>query len=423
MADPLILVRAVHFAATVLAAGTVGFVALVAEPAAHAARSTAIVMLRRQLTRVVWLALAIAVLSGAVWLVLLASSILGSSIVDVCLHGGAWSVLTDTRFGLVWWVRLGIALTLGLLLLWPATRWLQVTAAATLLALPAMVGHAGATPGLGGKLHLASDMLHLLAAGAWLGGLPAFALLLWHTRSGTQPRRNKLAILATGRFSVLGILGVGILLASGLFNSWNLMGSPRAIIVTDYGRLLALKIGLFGAMIALATVNRFYLTPQLPKPAAFRGLQRNSVAEICLGLCVLLVVGVLGTLPPAAHVHGPPVGIPPDAAFVHIHAPEAMADVTIDPGRAGRTDVMIRVSREDLSSFPAKDVRLALDPPNAGGHTLERTALKQSDGTWLIDGMTITQPGIWTARVIVQPSQGEPIVLDAPIVIERGRHK
>jgi len=419
VADPLILARAVHFAATVLAAGTVGFVALVAEPAAHAAGSTAIGLLRRQLNWMVWFALAIAVLSGAVWLVLLSSSILGSSIIDVCLHGGAWSVLTDTRFGLVWCARLAIALTLGLLLLWPATRWLQVTAAATFLAFPAIVGHAGATPGWGGELYLASDMLHLLAAGAWLGGLPAFALLLWHTRRGTQHHRNKLAVLATGRFSVLGILSVGALLASGLINSWNLLGSPRAIIVTDYGRLVALKIALFGAMIALAAVNRFYLTPQLPKPAAFRGLQRNSVAEICLGLCVLLFVGILGTLPPAAHVHATPVGIPPDASFVHIHAAEAMADVTIDPGRAGRTDVMIRVSREDLSLFPAKDVRLALDPPTAGGQTLERTAVKQSDGTWLIDGLTIAQSGIWTARVIVQPSQGEPIVLDAPIVIAR----
>jgi putative copper resistance protein D len=417
--DPFILARGVHFAATILASGTVFFVVLVAEPAVNAAGFKALAKLRRQLTGVVWLALAIAVLSGAVWLVLLASDILGATIADVCLHGGAWSVLTDTRFGLVWCARLALALTLGLLLLWPATRWLQVTAAATFLALPAMVGHAGATPGPGGELHLASDMLHLLAAGAWLGGLPAFAILLWHTCRGTQRRRSTLAALATARFSVLGILSVGALLASGLIISWNLLGTPRAIIVTEYGRLVALKIGLFGAMIALAAVNRFYLTPQLPKPAAFRGLQRNTVAEICLGLCVLQFVGILGTLPPAAHVHAAPVGIPPDAAFVHIHTAEAMADVTIDPGRAGRTDVMIRVSREDLSLFPAKDIRLALDPPTAGGHTLERAAVKQSDGTWLIEGMTIAQSGIWTARVIVQPGQGAPIVLDAPIVIER----
>jgi len=93
--------------------------------------------------------------------------------------------------------------------------------------------------------------------------------------------------------------------------------------------------------------------------------------------------------------------------------------VTIDPGHAGRADVRIRVSREDFSTYPAKDVRLALDPPAAGGQTVERTATKQADGTWLIDGVTLAKSGIWTTRVIVQPNRGEPIVLDAPIVIER----
>ena len=103
---------------------------------------------------------------------------MGTSIADVCLHGGAWPVLTDTRLGLVWCIRLALALLLALLVPWTTTRWLPITIAAAFLALPALVGHAGATPGLAGDLHLVSDMLHLLAAGAWLGGLPAFVFLL-----------------------------------------------------------------------------------------------------------------------------------------------------------------------------------------------------------------------------------------------------
>src|SRR5512136_1587363 len=105
IADPLILVRGVHFAATLLAGGTIGLIVFVAEPAGTKVRAD-FVVLRHQLTVLVWLALAIAILSGAVWLVLLASDILGASIADVCLHGGAWPVLFDTRFGLVWCTRL-----------------------------------------------------------------------------------------------------------------------------------------------------------------------------------------------------------------------------------------------------------------------------------------------------------------------------
>jgi copper resistance protein D len=85
-------------------------------------------------------------------------------------------VLFDTRFGLVWCARLVLALLLGLLILRPATRNFQLAAAIALITSPALVGHAGATPGMSGNFHLISDMVHLLAA--WLGGLPAFALLL-----------------------------------------------------------------------------------------------------------------------------------------------------------------------------------------------------------------------------------------------------
>ena len=391
---------------------------LVAEPAGTKARAD-FVALRHQLTVLIWLALAVAILSGAAWLVLLASDILGASIADVCLHGGAWPVLFDTRFGLVWCARLLLALLLGLLMLRPATRSFQLAAAAALIALPALIGHAGATPGIAGDTHLVSDMVHLLAAGAWLGGLPAFALLLWQTHRRAEATWSNFAIQATRRFSVVGILSVSALLASGLINSWNLLSGPRDLVTTDYGRLIALKIGLFAAMVAIAAVNRFYLTPRLPEPAALCGLQRNSLAEVGLGLCVLLFVGILGTLPPAAHVHPTPADIPPDAAFVHIHAPEAMADVTIDP--AAPDGLRLRYASRVRTSprFPAKEVRLALDPPTPGSQTLERAATKQPDGTWMVSGIALAEPGIWTVRVIVRPDGGKPILLDAPIVIER----
>jgi hypothetical protein len=92
------------------------------------------------------------------------------------------------------------------------------------------------------------------------------------------------------------------------------------------------------------------------------------------------------------------------AAFVHIHAAEAMADVTISPGRVGRAEVSIRVVRENFSRFPAKDVRLALEPPTPANQTLEQNAIEQA---------------VWTVRVIVTPKRGEPIPFDAPIVVER----
>jgi copper resistance protein D len=300
----------------------------------------------------------------------------------------------------------------------PATRLLQLAAAAGLIGLIAFVGHAGATPGTAGDIHLASDTMHLLAAGAWLGGLPALAMLLELARLTDDPAWRSFAVRATRRFSWLGVVCVVALLATGIINSWNLMGGPRDLVTTDYGRLVLLKIGLFVAMVGIAAANRSHFTPRLPAASALRALQRNSLAETGLGVCVLLFVGALGTLSPSGHAHSTNVNVPPDAAFVHIHTSEAMAEVTIEPGRIGKANAHIRVLRDDFSEYPVKSVEFTLDPPVAGVR-ITRAAAHLPDGTWEVNALDLGQPWVWTVRVIVPSADGRPIVLDAPIVIER----
>ena len=412
MTDLIILARVVHIAATVLAAGTVCFVVLIAEPAFGRVHGRALEALRRRCNVMMWSALGVAIASGAIWLVLLAADIYGAPLADVCLHGGLWNVLTETRFGMVWSVRLALALVLGPLLLSPGLRWLQLAAAAALVALLALIGHAGATTGALGVFQLASDLVHLIAAGAWLGSLPGLALLL-----STRPQPKGVAARAANRFSVLGVAAVAAILVSGIVNSWMLIGSPRDLLTTEYGRLLSLKIGLFVSMLGVAAVNKFYLTPQLAKVGARAALKRNSLAETALGAGIIALVAVLGTLSPTAHHHLPTADVPADAAFTHIHSEEGMAEVTIEPGHTGRANASIRVMHEDSSQFLTDRVRLTLDPPAQGPEPVNRAAVRQPDGTWQVDGISLPQPGNWTVRVIFTGEKGHQIVLDAPIVI------
>ena len=414
--DPLVLVRAVHFAATALAAGTVAFTALVAVPA-NGVEANAFSARARWL---VWSALVAAIASGAVWLIWLASDLFGASLVNVCLHGGARTVLTETRFGQVWIARLALALLLAGLLFRPATRWLQLAVAAAFAGSLALIGHAGASPAGAGRVQLAADVIHLIASAAWLGALPALALLLHQAR---QIKGNTLVHAVVRRFSVAGIVSVAALIATGVINSWNLLSGPRDLVTTDYGRLLLLKIGLFAAMLGIASVNRFRLTPQLAAadtPAAARALERNTLAEIGLGLCVFLFVGALGTMAPPVHDHvhaSQPV--PADAAFTHIHTSEVMADVTIEPGRKGPAHASILLMREDFSIFTAKAVRILLTPQApATVASISRNLFRLPDGGWRVDGLEIGQPGVWTVQLAIDPGNGREITLDAPIVIE-----
>jgi len=98
-----------------------------------------------------------------------------------------------------------------------------------------------------------------------------------------------------------------------------------------------------------------------------------------------------------------------------------MADVMIEPGRAGPARAIVRVMREDGTSYPTQDVKLALDPPPPAAPATSRTAQAMADGTWQVGGLELTPAGIWTVRVIVVMPGKEPAVLDAPIVIEPAR--
>jgi putative copper resistance protein D len=218
-------------------------------------------------------------------------------------------VLRESEFGHWWCVRLAVLIILGVV--WsssagrstnaPSHGRLSVPAlalAAIYLATLAFAGHAtAATQGASRVMHLAADAMHALAAGAWLGALPALVVLL---RSG-QPN----AILARGTqvFSVLGVASVSVLLASGLVNAWFLVGSISGLFGTPYGQLLVVKLVVFATMLSIAAVNRWMLTPRLSNDDAMAVplMRRNATLEIFGGILIVIIVGALGTMVPAAH--------------------------------------------------------------------------------------------------------------------------
>ena len=429
-ADPLAYVRAVHFAATIVAAGAVFFQVLIAEPAfaaARGARCPGFGGLRRRLTALVAASLIVAALSAAAWLALLAADIYDAPVGEVCINGDAWRVASQTRFGEVLLGRLGLAVALALTL-WiaaaaPQRRLLGLVAvalAAAFLIAPAWTGHAGAAPGRGGEFLLAADALHLLAAGAWVGGLIPLALLLATARRATETEWTGVTIAAVHRFSWLGIACVGSLVATAFVNAWYDVGSFDALIATDYGRLVLLKLGLFVAMVAFASINRFHLTPRLATAGAAQALQRNTLTEAVLGFAAVAVVGFLGAMAPASHAHDHAAygaAVPADAAFVHIHSDQGMAEVTVIPGRAGTARASIQLLNENFEPLPAQDVTLTLIAPETAAKPITYLAAPAADGTWQVGRIALTQPGNWTVAVRAALGPKRRLDVAAPIVI------
>ena len=102
----------------------------------------------------------------------------------------------------------------------------------------------------------------------------------------------------------MSLLVVSALAATGLTNSYFLVGSLPALVTSEYGRLLTLKLFLFFIMIAFGAYNFLRLKPQLAiadeqnakERNALRKLMRNVIAELCLGMIVVLIVGALEPL-------------------------------------------------------------------------------------------------------------------------------
>src|SRR5713101_3557191 len=224
-----------------------------------------------RLTRIVWAALAVAMLSGAAWLVFVAAEIGGLSAADAVPEGLAGIVLTQTAFGDAWMLRLEMASLLAVLLLLPnpnpgfasATDLICAMLAAGLAASLAWAGHAAATEGFDGTIHLASDGLHLVAAGAWLGALWPLSILLGRASRAGNTASAAIAYQAPRRFSMLGMISVAAILPSGVINTYEILGTAAFSTGTDYNRLLLAKIGFFIAMLAIAAFNRQRLTPRL----------------------------------------------------------------------------------------------------------------------------------------------------------------
>jgi putative copper resistance protein D len=307
--DPLIWVRAIHFGATMMVMGVVFFLAFIAEPAFRTVNDMDVAALvRSRLASLAWTGLAATLLSGAAWLVLLSEQMSELSLAQVFAQGIVWTVLLETDFGHDWVARFVLAGLLAVILPWPQSprvRTAAVGVSAALVGTLAWAGHAAASSGLEGGIHLIADVLHLVAAAAWFGALIPLALLLRAARSSPSETSVAVARAAVLRFSPLGVVSVGILVATGAVNTWVLAGSVPALVATDYGHLLAVKVALFLVMLSFGATNRLWLTPRAvhaPTAAvtaqALRQIERNGLIEAGLATVIIVIVGLLGTMPP-----------------------------------------------------------------------------------------------------------------------------
>lgn len=187
-------------------------------------------------------------------------------------------------------------------------QWIIATAAGAIACISfGWMGHGAASEGYIGLIHLGADIVHAVAACVWIGALVAFLCFLWRAGRASEPEQRALYGALHG-FAEIGSFMVALVFFTGLMNSLFLVGwyGWRELPFDQYGQLLIIKLALFLAMIGLASVNRFGLTPALgraldagePAATVLARLRRSVVLETAAAFAILALVAWLGTLAP-----------------------------------------------------------------------------------------------------------------------------
>ncbi|NUU34862.1 copper homeostasis membrane protein CopD [Pseudomonas sp. C2B4] len=217
-------------------------------------------------------------------------------------------MVLETDVGLAWTVRIIALVVAGVAMMLhrraPGVSLLVATLAGGIaLASLAWSGHGAMDEGI---WHFTADILHLVAGGAWLGALVAFA---WMSRTDALQTEDRIRLLAHAvtRFESIGAVIVVVIAVTGIVNYLFIAGPT--LFLSTYGVLLFVKVALFAGMLVLAALNRFHLGPTLERSlregqyrVAANALRRSVMVELMAAVLIVGLVAWLGTLSPETEI-------------------------------------------------------------------------------------------------------------------------
>jgi putative copper resistance protein D len=254
------------------------------------AAGTVIATLMFRLDRTRGLAVAFAVLG-------LVATILAFSLRGANLTGGVSGMTDPEMLGLLWTTPVGTALLLrlvglGLLIagLFLGRFGIWVSVLGGIIAIWSF-DHVGHVSGREIALLDIALTLHLLAVSLWIGVLTPLKRLA--SSSATYA-----AVADVGhRFGVVAMITVPALIIAGGYMGYELVGSLEALITTEYGQALIIKVLLVGLLLGLAAANKLRFIPAVRagNPAAATHLSKSISVEWLVILAVLGTTAVLTT--------------------------------------------------------------------------------------------------------------------------------
>lgn len=301
--------RWLNFLGLIVVLGTVAFRIFVIPAAVHADTNDDPAFCRTagERTAMLGLAAAVALVVATVWRLFAERSAIGGVDLRTLLH---------SHWGQVWHVQL-LGAVIACIGFFMATRtsgvrrtgWTLAVLAALMLAVAtSLAGHAAAAPQYR-NISVSLDILHVLAAGSWLGGLFALTIAGIPTAmsagdtSGESSRVTAVARLVNA-FSPMALTCAGVVVLSGVIAAKLRLGHWAALLDSTYGTVLMVKVAFVLLVIAGGAFNWRRMRGALSGPngrAATNTFRKSSWFELTAGLIVLAVTAVLVATQPPIH--------------------------------------------------------------------------------------------------------------------------
>jgi putative copper export protein len=245
-----------------------------------------------RIRRVAFAAIALFVVTTVARVALQSQLIAGSS----SPMAAVMAVITDTRWGHGWLTgALGaVVALLGLLGAARSTRmWFVVALGAVLICVSeALTGHAATLRHT--ALSVATDVTHVLGAGAWIGalfimvgvGLPA----LGRMNPADAPRAGS---SLTRAYHTAAVDGVILVVLSGVIAAFLRLAAFNALWTTDYGSWLFRKLVFVLIALAFGAYHwRRVVTPEWTDDTR-RRFGRSAFAELVVGVVIIALTSML----------------------------------------------------------------------------------------------------------------------------------
>ena len=280
---------------------------------------------------------------------------------------------------------------------------------AYLVLTPALAGHASIQSPT--AVFFPSDVIHVLAASVWVGGIACLLVALpAATRRLEGPERTGLLLATVVRFSPLALTAVIAITITGALQAYIDVRTLDGLFHTTYGLLVLVKTFLLLALVGLGWVNRSRVIPGLKRilgegspPGGVGVLARRSMrGELGLALIVFGVTAALVSYPPPIDAASGPFATNTTLGPVEL-------EMTVDPARVGPNAIhLYLINAKDGTQFTAtKELTVTAALPSKGIGPLALQSNLSGPGHYTLSGAELSPAGSWEIQIADRVSSFE----------------